>query len=99
MDCPNVNWTFSEFFKEFGLISIGSCNLHVLNNVFKTGANTTGCNLYKLMKPYFQISNAGCISIQKIILGSGSFYNVFVRMIFVVFLHVAVNRKLGFSCC
>ena len=46
MDCPNVNWKFSEFFKELlGLISIGSCSLHVVNNVFKTGANATGCNL------------------------------------------------------
>ena len=91
MDCPNVNWKFSEFFKELlGLISIGSCSLHVVNNVFKTGANATGCNLYKLIKAYFQIFNAGRISLQKIILGSGSFCNVFVRVIFVVFLHVAM---------
>ena len=42
MDCPNVNWKLFECFiskreskEHSGLISIGNCNLHVLNNVSK----------------------------------------------------------------
>ena len=38
-----------------GLINIESCNLYVLNNPFKTGANVTGWNLHNLMKACFQI--------------------------------------------
>ena len=49
MDGPNVNWKFFKCFinkaeseELHGLINIGSFNLHVLNNVFKTGTNATG---------------------------------------------------------
>ena len=62
MDGPNVNWKFFECFANKreseelpGLINIGSCNLHILNNAFKTGPNATGLNLHKLMKACFQI--------------------------------------------
>ena len=62
MDGPNMNWKFFDCFinerksEELpGLINIGSCSLHVLNNTFKTGANATGWNLHKLMKACFQI--------------------------------------------
>ena len=62
MDGPNVNWKFFECFVNKGeseelpgLINAGSCNLHVLNNAFKTGANATSWNLNKLMKGCFQI--------------------------------------------
>ena len=61
-DGPNVNWKFFECFVNKGeseelpgLINAGSCNLHVLNNAFKTGANATSWNLHKLMKGSFQI--------------------------------------------
>ena len=53
MDGPNVNWRFLECFinkresKELpGLINIGSCNLPVLNDAFKTGTDVTGWNLH-----------------------------------------------------
>ena len=62
MDGPNMNRKFFECFvskreseKLPGLIHIGSCNLHVLNNAFKTGANAIGWNLHKLMEACFQI--------------------------------------------
>ena len=61
MDGPNMNWKFDCFINERkseelpGLINIGSCSLHVLNNTFKTGANATRWNLHKLMKACFQI--------------------------------------------
>ena len=62
MDGPNVNWKFFECFvnkgeseKLPGLIDAGSCNLHVLNNAFKTRVNATSWNLNKLMKRCFQI--------------------------------------------
>ena len=62
MDGPNVNGKFFECFvnkgesgKLPGLIDAGSCNLHVLNNAFKTGVNATSWNLNKLMKRCFQI--------------------------------------------
>ena len=49
MDCPNVNWKLFECFiikreskEHFGSINIGNCNLHLLNNPFKTGANAIG---------------------------------------------------------
>ena len=62
MDGPNMNWKFFDCFinerksEELpGLINTRSCSLHVLNNIFKTGANATGWNLHKLMKACFQI--------------------------------------------
>ena len=62
MDGPNMNWKLFQCFinkkesKELpGLINIGSYNLFVLNNAFKTGANAAGWNLHKLMKACFQI--------------------------------------------
>ena len=47
MDGPNVNWKFHDLLQEHiceagedasALISVGSCGLHVVHNVFKTGA-------------------------------------------------------------
>ena len=62
INCPNVNWKFFHCFinereskKCIGSIKIISCNLHVVNNVFKSVANATDWNLHKLMKACFQI--------------------------------------------
>ena len=62
INCPNVNWKFFHCFinereskKRIGSIKIISCNLHVVNSVFKSAANAIDWNLHKLMKACFQI--------------------------------------------
>ena len=63
MDGTNVNWKFYEHVvsqreDDFpSLINIGSCNLHVVNGVFKIGAESTNWKLKKTLKACFTIIN------------------------------------------
>ena len=56
MDSPNSNLKFLSEMKKLRiedelvcLIDIGSCNLHVIHGAFKTGSESSGWNLHKIL--------------------------------------------------
>ena len=62
MDGPNSNLKFLSEMKKLrtedelaSLIDIGSCNLHVIHGAFKTGSESTGWNLHKILKGAFML--------------------------------------------
>ena len=57
MDGPNSNPTFLSEMKKLRIedelasrIDIGSCNLHAIHGAFKTGSESSGWNLHKILK-------------------------------------------------
>ena len=57
MDGPNSNLKFLSEMKKLrledelaSLIDIGSCNIHVIHGAFKTGSESSGWNLHKILK-------------------------------------------------
>ena len=66
MDGPNVNWKFFSDLKkkiadDYGtcLINIGSCDLHVVHNSFKSGMNATGWQVSSFLSSvYYLFKNA-----------------------------------------
>ena len=62
MDGPNVNWAFyTEICNDRAvkclskLLPTDSCGLHSIHGSFKTGANSTGWNINKILKALHQI--------------------------------------------
>ena len=62
MDGPNSNLKFLSEMKKLtiedelaSLIDIGSCNLHVIHGAFKTGSESSGWNLHKILKGAFTL--------------------------------------------
>lgn len=60
MDGPAVNWKFYDLLqvelnKEYGhmCINIGTCGLHILNNAFKRGVETTDWNLTSILSSLY----------------------------------------------
>jgi len=52
MDGPNVNWKLYEMIQgdlkqnlELTLLSIGSCNLHIVHGALRDGLHATGWNV------------------------------------------------------
>ena len=61
MDSPNVNIKLLKMIQaerseneQHELIDIGSCGLHKIHNAFKTGAESTGCEMKKILKGAYQ---------------------------------------------
>ena len=62
MDGPNINLKFckefSRLYKEENcncLIDLGTCSLHAVHNSFRTGVETTGWNIKKVLKDAFHV--------------------------------------------
>ena len=62
MDSPNSNLKFLSEMKKLrtedelaSLIDIGSCNFHVIHEAFKTGSESSGWNLHKILKGVFTL--------------------------------------------
>ena len=62
MDGPNVNIKLLKMIqaersenKQHQLIDIDSCGLHTIHNVFKTGAESTGLGMEKILKGAYRI--------------------------------------------
>ena len=62
MDGPNVNLKFLCEMNKLrqndelpSLIDIGSCNLHVIHGAFKSGSESSGWNLHKILKGSFKL--------------------------------------------
>ena len=65
MDGPNVNWKFcklvkeklSEEFDDTKLINIGYCCLHIIHNIFKSGATASGWDISCLLPSLYYMFN------------------------------------------
>ena len=62
MDGPNVNIKLLKMIQaerseneQHQLIDIGSCDLHTIHNAFKTGTESTGWRMKKILKGAYQI--------------------------------------------